>query len=120
MPEEQRDDDAADQEQDRVGLDDVAAGEPARPLHFADHECRDHAREHEEREDVDEQRVPALAAEPWERGVLVDHADHRDEDGREQHDEAPEDGRMHEARPQSLQKLALSNDDHRFGLGSSW
>ena len=120
VPEKKRDHDAGDEQEDHVGLAHVAAGEPPWPLHLADDECGDHAGEHEESEDVDEERIPALAAEPWQRGVLVDDADHRDEDGREQHDEAPEDRGMHKARQQALQQLALSDDDDCFSARASW
>ncbi len=118
MPDKQRDDDARNQEQDHVRFTHVAAGESPWPLHLADEERGDHASQHEEREDVYEQRVPTLVAEPRQRGVLVDNADHRDEDRREQHDEAPEDGRVHEARPQPLEELALPDHNHGLGLGA--
>ncbi len=64
MPGEQGDDDARNQEQDHVRFTHVAAGESPWPLHLPDEECSDHARKHEEREDVHEQRVPTLVAEP--------------------------------------------------------
>ena len=44
----------------------------ARPLRPCGCTARRHADQHEHREDVDEQRVPALVAEPRKRGVLVD------------------------------------------------
>ncbi len=93
----------------------MTARKTLRPLHFADHERRDHAGEHEEREYVHEERVPALVPEPGQRRMLVDHADHRDGDGRQEHDEAPKDRGMHHAGQQALQQLALADDDDCFG-----
>ena len=61
VPEEERRHDAGDQRQDQVGLADVAALEPGRPLHLADDERRHDAGEDQHREDVDEQREPPLA-----------------------------------------------------------
>jgi hypothetical protein len=62
-------------------------------------------------EHVHHQREPALVAEPRQRRVAVDRADHREHDRREQHDEAPEDRRVHQPRPEPLQQLALAEDD---------
>ena len=74
----------------------------------------DHADQHEHREDVDQQREPALVAEPRQRGVAVDGADHRDQDRREEDEEAPEDRRVHQARAEPLEQLALA--EHDLGL----
>ncbi len=119
VPQEERDDDAGDQQQDQVRLAQVTARETLRPLHFADHERCDHAGEHQEREYVDEERVPALPPQPGQSGVLVHHADHRDGDGRQKHDEAPKDRGMHEAGQQALEQLALADDDDCFGPHST-
>ncbi len=70
----------------------------AGPLHLADQHRADHAGQHQHREHVDQQREPALVAEPRQRGVAVDRADHRDHDRREEDEEAPEDRRVHQAR----------------------
>jgi hypothetical protein len=43
--------------------------------------------------------------------VLVDGADHRDHDRREEDEEAPEDRRMDEARDDALKQLLLAEDD---------
>src|SRR5262249_26047751 len=94
----------------------VAAVEAARLYDFADVQRGDDADQHEHREDVDEQRVPALVAEPRERGVLVDDRDHRDHDRRRQHQEAPEDERMHQPRTEALEQLALAEHDRRLVL----
>jgi hypothetical protein len=40
--------------------------------------------------------------------VAIDDADHRDQDRRQKNAEAPEDEGMDEARPESLQQLALT------------
>jgi hypothetical protein len=44
--------------------------------------------------------------------VLVDGADHRDDDRREEHEEAPEDRGVDEARDEPLEELLLAEDDH--------
>ena len=59
------------------------------------------------------------ANQPWwpsqgKRRVAIDGRDHRHDDGREQHDEAPEDQRVHHPRAQPLQQLALADRDHRL------
>ena len=112
VPQHERDDDAADQPEDQVGLAQVTAVEALRALDLADRERRQHAREDEHREEVDEEREPALRAEPGQRRVAVDDADHRDHDRRQQHDEAPEDGRVHDPRQQPLEELLLPEHDH--------
>ena len=114
VPEEKADHDRRDQGQDQVGLAQVAALEAARALDLADVDGRDDADEYEHAEDVDEQRVPALVAEPREGRVLVDDPDQRDQDRREQHHEAPEDERVHEAGNEALKELALTQDDRGF------
>ena len=83
MPQQQRDDDPGDQQQDEVGLTQVAAYEPARPLDLSDHERRDDAGEHQHGEHIDEECIPALLPQPWQRRVLVDDPDHGDKDRRE-------------------------------------
>ena len=98
VPEQQRRHDAGDQRQDQVGLAEVAALEARRALHLADQHRADHAGQHQHREHVDEEREPALVAEPRQRRVAVDRADHRDQDRREQDEEAPEDRRVDQAR----------------------
>ena len=87
-----------DHGQDEVGLAEVAALEALRALDLADAERPDHAEQHGHREHVDQQREPALVAEPRQRGVLAHRPDHRDDDRREEDDEAPEDQRVHEPR----------------------
>ena len=89
----------------RPGVDDLA-----------DVQRGDHADQHEHREQVDEQRVPALVAQPRKRRVLVDDRDHRDHDRRRQHQEAPEDERMHQPRAEALEQLALAEHDRRLVL----
>ena len=93
----------------------MAAREPARPLDLADNEGRHDAGQHEHGEEVDENRIPALLPKPWQGRVLVDDADHRDEDGGKQDDEAPKDRGMHQARQEPLQQFALADDDDGFG-----
>ena len=97
MPEEERDHDARDPHEDEVRLAEVAADESRGPLYLADHKRSDDSEQHEKREDIDEERVPALLAQPRQRRVLVDDADHRGKDGRQQDHEAPEDRCVHEA-----------------------
>ena len=63
------------------------------------HSAASNADQHQHREDVDEQRVPALVSEPRERRVPIDDPDHRDQDRRQQHQEAPEDERVHQPGP---------------------
>ena len=116
VPADQRHDDARDREQDQVGLAQVAAVEPARPLDLADRERGHHADEHHRREHVDQEREPALLAEPRDRRGLRDDPDQRHHDRREQHDEAPEDERVHEAGDEALEQLALARDDHDLVL----
>ena len=111
VPQQQRDHDRRDQRQDQVGLAQVAALEAARPQDLADPERRGDADQHEHAEDVDEQRVPALVAEPRKRLVAVDDPDHRDHDRRAEHEEAPEDERVHQPRPEALEQLALPEHD---------
>ena len=60
-------DDPGDQREDEVGLAEVAPFEAPWPLHLADPERGRDADEHEDAEDVDEEREPALALEPGER-----------------------------------------------------
>jgi hypothetical protein len=43
--------------------------------------------------------------------VLVDGADHRHDDRREEDEEAPEDRRVDQARDEALEQLALPEDD---------
>ncbi len=107
-------DDPGDHGQDEVGLAEVAALEALRALDLADAERPDHAEQHGHREHVDEQREPALVAEPRQRGVLAHRPDHRDDDRREEDDEAPEDQRVHEPRPEPLEQLALAQHDRRL------
>src|SRR5215216_6597987 len=75
---------------------------------------RDHPDQHEHRKDVDQQREPALVPEPRQRRLAVDRADHRHEDRREQHEEAPEDRRVHQPRAEPLEQLALPEHDLRL------
>ena len=96
----------------------MAAYEPARPLDLSDHERRDDAGEHQHGEHIDEECIPALLPQPWQRRVLVDDPDHGDKDRREQDDESPEDRRVHQARQEALEELALSHDHHRFGTSA--
>jgi hypothetical protein len=115
VPEQQRAHDAGDQRQDQVGLSRAASLEAPRPLDMADREGGGHARQHQGREDVHEQRVPALVTEPGQRGAAVDGSDHRDQDRGQQHQEAPEDRGVHEARHEPLEQLALPRDQDRLG-----
>ena len=114
VPQEQRDHDSGDQAEDQIRLAEVTAHETRRPLHLTDHESGDDAGQDQQREDVDQERVPALRSEPGQGGASIDRANHRDQDRREQDEETPEDGRVHESRQQSLQELALT--DHDRGL----
>jgi hypothetical protein len=50
-------------------------------------------------------------AQPRQRRVLVDGADHRDDDRGEEDQEAPEDRRVDEAGDGALEQLALAEDD---------
>ena len=52
-----------------------------------------------------------LAPEPRQLGVLVDRGDHRHHDRREEHEEAPEDERVHQPGHEPLQQLALAEHD---------
>ena len=111
VPEQQRRHDPGDQRQDQVGLAEVAALEARRALHLADQRRADHAGEHQHGEHVDQQREPALMPEPGQRRVAVDRADQRDQDRREQDEEAPEDRRVDQPRHEPLEQLALAEDD---------
>jgi hypothetical protein len=108
---QQRRHDARDPGQDQVRLAEVAALEPARPHDLADVQRRRHADQRQHAEDVRQRVVPR----PVRRRLRVDDLDHRDEDRREQHDERPEDERVHQARDEPLQQLALADDDDGFG-----
>ncbi len=119
MPQQQADHDRRDQREDQVGLAEVTSLEPPGLLHLADPQRPDHANQHEHAEDVDEQRVPALVTEPGQRVVLVDDADQRDQDRREEHREAPEDERVQQPRAESLEQLALTEDDLRLVAGAA-
>ena len=120
MPEQQRGDDSGDQGEDEVGLAHVRAREPPRSLHLADPERCCDTDEDERREHVDEERVPPLALEPAERGArgkrLVTLEDRRDrhEDRREEDEESPEDEGVHDAWPEPLEELPLSENDDRL------
>ena len=118
VPQQQRGGDGGDQRQDEVGLAHVAALEAPRALHLADPERADHPDQHQHREHVDQERVPALVTQPRERRVLGDHPDHGDHDRRAQHEEAPEDEGVDEARADALQQLALAQHDRRLVLGA--
>ena len=87
--------------QDEIGLAQMAALEAPRALHLADPQRADHPDQHQHREQVDQEGVPALMAQPRERRVLGDHPDHGDHDRRAQHQEAPEDEGVDEARARS-------------------
>jgi hypothetical protein len=50
--------------------------------------------------------------------VLVDRADHGDDDRGEEDEEAPEDGGVDEAGDESLEQLALAEDDGGFVSGA--
>ena len=119
VPQQQRDHDRGDQRQDQVGLTEMAALEPARPLDLADPERGQHADQHQHAEQVDHRRVPALVAEPGDRGVLVDHPDQRDQDRRRQHQEAPEDECVHQPGTEALEQLALAEHDRPLVAGAS-
>ena len=114
MPEQQRQHDQRDQPEDEVGLAEVAAPEPLRPLHLADPERGGDADEDEHDEEVDEECEPALRSEPRQRLALRDCADQRHHDRREQHQEAPEDERMDEAGAEALEQLLLAENDDRL------
>ena len=114
VPQQQRGHDPRDPGQYQICLAQVAALEAPRPQHVPDVEGRHDAAQHERREDVDEQRVPALVAEPRQRPAVVDDADHRDQDRRQQHAEAPEDDCVHEPGAQPREQLALAEHDRRL------
>ena len=114
VPEQQRQHDQRDQPEDEVGLAEVAALEPLRPLHLADPERGGDADEHEHDEEVDEEREPALRSEPRQRLALRDRADQRHHDRREEDEEAPEDERVDEAGAEALEQLLLAEHDDRL------
>ena len=114
VPEQQRQHDQRDQAEDEVGLAEVAALEPLRLLHLADPERGRDPDEHEHDEEVDEEREPALRAEPRQRLALGDGADQRHHDRREEDEEAPEDERVDEAGAEALEQLLLAEHDDRL------
>src|SRR5581483_4343260 len=57
---------------------------------------------------------PALPPEPREARTPVDGADARHHDRREEHEEAPEDERVHRAGHEPLEQLALPEHDRRL------
>ncbi len=115
VPEKQRRHDHGDQAEDQVGLTEMAALEARGPLDLADPERGDHADEDQDAEDVDEEEVPALVAEPRERPVLVDRSEQRHEDRREEDDEPPEDEGVDETGDDALEELPLTEHDGRLG-----
>ena len=119
VPEQQRRDDPRDHRQDQVGLAEVAALEARRAGELADRDRGHHAAQDEHREDVHEQREPALVPEPRQRGVAVHGADQRHQDRREEDEEAPEDRRVHQPRAEALEQLALPEHDHRLVAGAA-
>ena len=120
VPAEQRQDDERDHQQDEVGFAEVRAVEARRSHDLADPDGGHDTGEHREDEDVDQRHEPALRPEPRERPVAVDGRDHRHDDRREEHEEAPEDRGMHRAGQQPLEQLALSEHDHRFVADPTW
>ena len=113
VPQEQRRHDAGDERQDQVGLAHVAALEPGRPLHLADDERRHDAGEDEH----GRRRRRAARTSPGgpSHGIVwpaVDDRDQRHHDRREEHEEAPEDERVHQPGHEPLQQLALAERDH--------
>ena len=114
VPQQQRDDDPADPREDQVRLAEMAALEARRADDFPDPQRRRHPDEDQDGKDVGEQREPLLRAEPRKRRLAVDDGDHRHHDRREQHDEAPEDQRVHHARERPLEQLALAEHDDRL------
>ena len=69
------------------------------------------ADEHEHDEEVDHPAEPRLVPEPRQLRVLVDRGDHRHHDRREEHEEAPEDERVHQPGHEALQELPLAEHD---------
>ena len=120
VPEEQRRDDPRDQREDQVRLAEMAALEARRALDLADDHRADHAGEHQHREQVDHEREPALVAEPRERGVAVDRADHRDHDRGEEDEEAPEDRRVDQPGHEPLEQLPLARARSRPRSRRAW
>ena len=114
VPEQQRQHDQRDQPEDEIGLTEVAALEPLRPLHLADPERGGDADEDEHDEEVDEECEPALRSEPRQRLALRDRADQRHHDRGEQDEEAPEDERVDEAGAEALEQLPLAENDDRL------
>jgi hypothetical protein len=111
VPEQESGDDSGNEEEDEVGLPQVAALEALGALDLADRRRPDHREQHEDGEHVDHQREPALVTEPGEGRVLVDGADHGDHDRGEEDEEAPEDRRVDDAGDQPLEEFALAEDD---------
>ena len=107
VPEQQRRNDPEDREQDPVRLLHVRATEPVRPLDLADRERDRDAEDHEDREEILEEREPRHVAEVGERPAGVDRREHRLDDRGQQDEEAPEDERVHHAGGGLLEELAL-------------
>ena len=126
VPEDQRRDDPRDQQEDEIRFTEVRALEPAGSLNLANSEGSQDTEEHERCEDVDEERVPALALEPPERRarrqrlLAIDDRRDRHEDRREEDEEAPEDEGVHEAGAEPLQQLPLAEDDGRLVADALW
>ena len=118
VPEQEREHDHRDQAENEIGLAEVAALEARRALHLADPERGRDPDEDEHAEEVDEEREPALMAEPRERRALVDGGDHRHHDRREEDEEAPEDERVDEAGAEPLQELLLPEHDDGLVAGA--
>src|SRR5882762_1591038 len=96
----------------------MAAHKALWTLHLADEEGGDDAGQHQHREQVDQKGKPSLLAEPRQRRVRIDRPDHRDDDGGEQDEEAPEDRGMHQTGHESVEQLALPDDYDRLLPGA--
>ena len=106
VPEQQRDHDERDQRQDEIGLAEMRSLEPLRPDDLADDGSGHDADEHEHGEGVGEVAVPLRRAH-----VPAGDVDRRQDDRREENDEAPEDERVHQAGDEPLQQLPLAEHD---------
>ena len=115
VPEQQRRHDPGDHGQDQVGLAEVAALEARRPLDLADRRRRRSRRA----APAPRRRRPAARTSPGGRATAAsrrgDRADHRDQDRREEHEEAPED-RTRASAPGTSRWSSLLLAEHDHGL----
>ena len=96
----------------------MAASEPVGSLHLADPERGADAHQDEDGEDVDHDGEPRRVPQDRQGPVGIDHRQHRLDDRGQQHQEPPEDERVHQARHRLLEQLALAEHVRELAGGA--